>query len=240
MNLEQYKIIEPCNPQCSFCFLQFTDVISSENLFLGISKEEIGEIIKTVHHQVRKYSRGEILIHEDDRYSSLIFLLQGKVSTQIMNIDGQVLIVDQLQAPATLAPAALFASEDEIPVTVLADEDCRALILPRESVLQIIANDQRVMTNFLKILSNRVQFLTKKMKMMRFESLRSKFIKHILELKNIQKSNTISLQHTQQELSEIFGVARPSLARVIRELHNEGVIHAKGKTISILKTNMLE
>ncbi len=234
MNFQSHSLIETCNSQCSFCFLQFTDILCTENLFLGVAKQEIGEIIKTVHHQVRSFSQGDILMHENDDYTSLLFLLHGKVSTQIMSVEGQILIMEQLHAPATLVPAALFASENKVFVTIVADEDCKVLILPRESMLQIIAKDERIMENFLKILSNRVQFLTKKLKLMCFENLRTKFLKHILELKEIQKSSTITLQHTQQELSEIFGVARPSLARVIRELHNEGVIHAKGKTITIL------
>lgn len=226
-------MIEPCTEQCSFCFLQFADVMSKEHLFSGIPKEEVGEIIRSVHHQVRMYNQGEIIIHEDEEYKNLVFILNGKVSTQIMNADGQVLVVEHLQAPAALAPAALFSSDARIPVTVVVEEESKALLLPKESVKKIMAVNPIVMSNFIRILSNRLQFLTKKMKMLRFQTLRSKFIRHLLELHTAQKTDVLVLQHTQQELSEIFGVARPSLARVIRELHDEGVIFAKGKHIQI-------
>jgi CRP/FNR family transcriptional regulator, dissimilatory nitrate respiration regulator len=116
-------MIEPCSTQCSFCFLQFADVMTREHLFSGIQKEEIEEIISSVHHQVRTYAQGDVIIHEDEEYKNLIFILQGKVSTQIMNADGQVLVVEQLQAPATLAPAALFSSDARIPVTIVVEED---------------------------------------------------------------------------------------------------------------------
>ena len=39
---------------------------------------------------------------------------------------------------------------------------------------------------------------------------------------------------TQNELSDFFGVARPSLARTIGDLEKEGFIEAKGKNIRII------
>ena len=233
-------MFEPCTQQCSFCFLQFADTMPQDNLFSGLDKEEVQEIIRSVHHQVRSFSKGEVIIQEDEEYKSLIFILQGKVSTQIMNGDGQVLIVEQISAPATLAPAALFSTESRIPVSVVVEEEVKALMLPKASCKQMLAVNPIVMTNFLRIISNRLQFLTKKLKMLQFQSLRSKLIKHILELYTVQNTPYVVLQNTQQDLSEIFGVARPSLARTLRELHNQGLIEAKGKNIFIPDVKKLQ
>lgn len=232
-------MLQPCSNNCSFCFVQYTNVMSNENLFRGIDKEEIGEIIRNVHHQVRSYNAGEIIIHEEEEYDSLLILVQGTVTTEMMNPDGQVLVLEQLEAPATLAPGSLFASHPQIPVSVVAQNNCRALVISRNSMNQILATNPKVLTNFMEILSNRIQFLSNRLKSLQFQSLRSKFAQHILQLNTIQKSLNVTLQKTQQELSELFGVARPSLARVIREMHNEGLIHAQGKHITILNIETL-
>jgi len=213
--------------------------MSNENLFRGIDKEDIGEIIRNVHHQVRSYEAAEIIIHEEEEYNSLLILVQGTVSTEMMNPDGQVLMLEQLEAPATLAPGSLFASHPQIPVSVVAQNNCRALLISRNSMNQILATNPKVLTNFMEILSNRIQFLSNRLKSLQFQSLRSKFAQHILQMNTIQKSLNVTLQKTQQELSELFGVARPSLARVIREMHNEGLIHAQGKHITILNIESL-
>lgn len=233
-------MLEPCNKHCTYCFLEFTDVMSTENLFFGITQQEIGEIIRSVHHQVKQFTQNETILYENDAYESLIILLKGNVTTEMMSDEGQVLVLEQLQAPSTLAPAALFSSESQIPVSVIAHSDCRVLLIPRDSTKQIFAQNPIVLTNFLRILSNRVQFLSQKMKMLQFESLRCKVAQHILQLQRVQKNNSIRLLKTQQELSDIFGVARPSLARVIRELHNEGIIEAKGKQINITNLEALK
>ena len=44
---------------------------------------------------------------------------------------------------------------------------------------------------------------------------------------------------TQSELAEYFGAARPSIARVIGEMENEGLIITKGKTLTILDRKRL-
>ncbi len=232
-------MLQPCSNNCSFCFVQYTNVMSNENLFRGIDKEDIGEIIRNVHHQVRSYEAAEIIIHEEEEYNSLLILVQGTVSTEMMNPDGQVLVLEQLEAPATLAPGSLFASHPQIPVSVVAQNNCRALLISRNSMNQILATNPKVLTNFMEILSNRIQFLSNRLKSLQFQSLRSKFAQHILQMNTIQKSLNVTLQKTQQELSELFGVARPSLARVIREMHNEGLIHAQGKHITILNIESL-
>ena len=228
-----------CIHQCEFCFMQYTDIMSSENLFKDISQQDINDIIRSVHHQVRNYKKSDVIIQEDDEYNSLIILLQGSITSEMMNADGQVLVIEQLQAPSTLAPAALFSSQTQIPVSIVATIDCKVLVIPRESTKQILAQNPIILTNFLRILSNRVQFLSQKMKMLQFQSLRCKVAQYILQQYRIQKNPNITLQKTQQELSEIFGVARPSFARVIRELHNEGIINSKGKNIHILNLDLL-
>ncbi len=44
---------------------------------------------------------------------------------------------------------------------------------------------------------------------------------------------------TQYEIADFFGVARPSVARALGEMEQEGLIAAKGKNIRILNRKKL-
>ena len=44
----------------------------------------------------------------------------------------------------------------------------------------------------------------------------------------------ITLDKTQNDLADFFGVARPSVARAIKELEDESYLESKGKKIKIL------
>jgi DNA-binding GntR family transcriptional regulator len=45
---------------------------------------------------------------------------------------------------------------------------------------------------------------------------------------------SFTLPHSQSQLSELFGVARPSIGRAIGELNQDGIIGTEGKRVEIL------
>ncbi|MBN2665787.1 MAG: winged helix-turn-helix domain-containing protein, partial [Bacteroidales bacterium] len=44
---------------------------------------------------------------------------------------------------------------------------------------------------------------------------------------------------TQANLAEYFGVARPSIARVVSEMENDGIIKTRGRSLRILNRERL-
>jgi CRP-like cAMP-binding protein len=71
-----------------------------------------------------------------------------------------------------------------------------------------------------------------------FKTIRGKFAQYVLQAAGSDKSE-IKLGMTQNDLAEYFGVARPSIARVIGELETEGIISTKGKSLKILDKKRL-
>jgi len=51
--------------------------------------------------------------------------------------------------------------------------------------------------------------------------------------------HSIELKSTQQQLSELFGVTRPSLARVLGEMQREKLIIIEKKTVTLLNRQKL-
>ena len=88
------------------------------------------------------------------------------------------------------------------------------------------------------MISNRSQFLSEKIKFLNFKTIRGKLAQYILQTAGTGKSE-IKLEMTQNDLAEYFGVARPSIARVIGEMENEGIIITKGKILKILDKKRL-
>ena len=108
------------------------------------------------------------------------------------------------------------------------------IVIHRQDLLQLFKMNATVLHNFLNAISNRTQHLSGRIKLLALNSIRGK-IAHLL-LDEVTKAGTaeIKLKNTQEELAGMFGVARPSVARAMRELHSEGIIRARGKNITIL------
>ena len=62
-----------------------------------------------------------------------------------------------------------------------------------------------------------------------------------MNLSKEKNSQAFELLLPQVKLADLFGVTRPALGRVIRELHNDKIIFADGKKIKILdKIRLIE
>ncbi|MBN1116009.1 MAG: winged helix-turn-helix domain-containing protein, partial [Bacteroidales bacterium] len=104
---------------------------------------------------------------------------------------------------------------------------------------KLLQTNKRVLTNYLNSISNRAQFLSNKIKFLSFQTIKGKIAHYLLQLRQKAGSDIFLLPKSQNELSEMFAVARPSLGRAIREMDAEGIIGANGKEIRILDKNRL-
>ena len=233
------RYIQPCNDKCSFCFLNYVDALQSSYIFKDLKSEEIGEIIKKVHHQVKTYKKDELIASSGDVCNSLRIIVKGAAVGEMMDFQGKSLRIEELHAPDTIASAFLFGEDNTLPVDVIAVEETKILFIPRQDLMNLFCNENTVLKNYLDIISNRAQKLTKKIKLLGLQSIRGKFANYLLEQVRREGKTEFTLKNSQSELANIFGISRPSLGRVIRELHNEGVIEAEGRNIKIIDKKAL-
>ena len=72
-----------------------------------------------------------------------------------------------------------------------------------------------------------------------FKTIRQKIAAYLLRLYKQQQQLQITLDRSQQELSDYFGVSRPSLARELSHMQEDGMIIADRKQITILQKEWL-
>ncbi len=233
------KYIQPCNDKCSFCFLNYTDALQASYIFKNLKPDTIGEIIKKVHHQVKTYQKGEMIACSGDKCNSLKIIVKGAVVGEMMDFQGKSLRIEKLKAPDTIASAFIFGDNNIFPVDVIAEEETKLLLIPKEDLMKLFCEEQTVLKNYLDIISNRSQLLTKKIKLLGLQTIKGKITHYLLEQVRKEGSTKLFIKNSQTELANMFGVSRPSLARVIREMHNDGIINAVGKQITILDKKAL-
>lgn len=233
------KFIQPCNDNCSFCFLNYADALQANYLFKDLTPESIGEIIKNVHHQVKTYQKDELIASSGDNCSSLRIIVKGVAVGEMMDFQGKALRIEKLKAPDTIASAFIFGAENNFPVDVIALEETRILLIPREDLMKMFCKNKTLLINYLDIISNRSQQLTKKIKLLGLQSIRGKIAHYLLEQVRKKGRSEFVIKNSQSELATMFAVTRPSLSRVIRELHNEGIIEAEGRNIKIVDKKAL-
>lgn len=236
---ENNELIKPCNDKCCFCFLNDTSALKSSYIFKGLLPETISSIIKNVHHQVKSYEKGDVIASSGDSYNNLHIIVKGSVVGEITDFEGKIIRIEELQAPEIIASSFIFGDENSLPVDVISSEETRTLVIPRSDLLRIFTQHEKVLHNYLNIIANRAQLLSKKIKLLGLNSIRGKIAHYLLEQVKTENSLNLNMKNTQAELANLFGVSRPSLARVVRDMHNKKIIEAKGKHVVILDKKAL-
>jgi CRP/FNR family transcriptional regulator, dissimilatory nitrate respiration regulator len=208
-------------------------LLENAPIFIGIRSGEIEAIMLEIPHRIKKFQAGSMISQSGETVASLMVVLNGVVKGEMIDYAGRVIKIEDVPAPGALASAFIFGNKNKFPVNVIAVSDTELLIIEKTDFLKLLMRNDIVLINFLNMISNRSQFLSEKIKFLNFKTIKGKLAHYILQ-KAGSDGMTVSLDKTQSDLADYFGVARPSVARAIKELELEFYIEAKGKKIKIL------
>ncbi len=213
---------------------QIIELLGECTLFRGMSSAEISSVLSGHLGRVKSYSSGVLIAQAGEELRFLHILLQGSVMGEMVDYTGKVIKIEDIIPTRPLAPAFLFGKQNRYPVNITAVEDALLLSIPRDRFLIILQQSEKVLVNFINIVSSRGQFLSNKIKFLSFTTIKGKLAQYLLDLTAQNGSQSFTLPHSQSQLSELFGVARPSIGRTIGELKQEGILRTEGKRVEIL------
>ena len=198
-------------------------ILSDSILFNGLRESDIENLLNKINYQIKKYKPKDTIALSGEECNYLMIILKGWVKGEMFDYSGKTIKIEDIHAPMPLAIAFIFGKNNTFPVTVEAVIETELLVVHRSEFIKLLQSDIRILNNFLNAISNRSQFLSNKIRLLSFSTIKSKFAQYILEL---AKDNLyiVELKQTQQQLAELFGVTRPSFARIIGEMQTEGLI----------------
>ena len=202
-----------------------------------LSEEEQTALFSSLDYSTRSFKKGGWVARQGDALSSLYLLSKGRVKTEMITESGTILEVETLSAPTPLASAFLFAENNRFPVDVIALEECEIILIPKNAVMRLLATNEHFLQSYMAFNANRTQFPSERLQLLSIKTIKGKLAYYIL--KRIQGDH-YKQDRNQTELSEYFGVARPSLARSFSEMIEEGAISREGKIVDMNKLKSYE
>ena len=207
-------------------------------LFTGLTLTELARLVDEHNCNVITHHKGSVVAFRGDRYNSLWILIDGRLRAEFQNHRGKVLKVESLKPGEIVASSVLFAPNNFLPVTLIAEEDTKICSIPKRKVIEILA-DPRVLTNYLEDTGFRLSFLAEKLNMLQFSTIREKIAHYLLDEVDRQGMNRLRLPLSKEALSDVFGVTRPALSREFSNLCDEGILSREGRIIHVLKPDEL-
>ncbi|MEI6754487.1 MAG: Crp/Fnr family transcriptional regulator [Paludibacter sp.] len=200
--------------------------------------EDNGLFPADMSYSIQNYRKNILVFRQGGVCDALYILIQGSVKTEMITENGNLLGIEIIKAPRPLAPAFLFSDNNRFPVEVTTLEDAEVLRIPKEEVIRLMTSQPDFMKQFLTHNANRTQFLTNRLQLLSIKTIKGK-IAHFLLEQSSEHGSKFVINRNQTELAGFFGVARPSLARSLSEMVQDGVISINKKEYTLLNNKGL-
>ena len=192
----------------------------------------------------KSYKAKQIIIHEGDISNSLYYIIEGSVSVLTESDNGEEIILAQLNQGDFFGEAGLFefdtGEDGKRTARVIARADSIIAEISYIQFKQIINEDPAVMLLLTSQIFNRLKKTSMKVRDLIFLDVKGRIAHCLLELSNEPDAMThpdgMQIKITRQDLAKMVGCSREMAGRVLKELEEEDLITAHGKTIVVFGT----
>lgn len=208
-------------------------------VFQGLSCMELEKALTKLVYRVRFYAEGELIMQRGDEVTAFMAVLDGELIGEMQVPGANDLRVEHMYPGQLIASAILFSEKNLLPVNLIARKPSRVLYISKSDFLKLLKENETILLNFLKIVSEKGHFLANKLHFLTFRDLKQKVAAYILEQCGADYQS-FEMKGTQEELARLFGVARTSLIRAIQALQDDGLIEIDRKWIKCLDKSGLK
>lgn len=178
------------------------------------------------------YPRGATIFDETHFRRSLGILLTGEVLVEKNTADGKRLNMTRLTPGECFGAAAMFTQQQRYASILTAKRPTQILYLPQAVITWAMERSFAITENYITYLSGRVWFLSGRITALTAGTAQQKLAVYLLEQGDMAISMT--------DLSQQLNIGRASLYRAVEELEEAGAILRDGKTVRVLREDVLK
>jgi CRP/FNR family transcriptional regulator, cyclic AMP receptor protein len=213
-------------------------VVASEASFLdGLDPEPRRRLQETAWS--RAVRAGDPIFSPATAWTRVAIVRGGLARAYLTAVDGRQLTVRYVR-PGDVIGSVFSLAGDRAPLAISAVTDCEILELDPDQLLAAVDSDPRTARVVVQLFSRRLEDLYATLAAMAFGSVRERLAGHLLELAQPDDaSGRLAVGITQQQLADSVGTVREVVARVLRELRDEGLVATADGRIVILDADRL-
>ncbi len=223
---------------------EWIKTLNSSALFSGIGEDSLNIMLDCLRPAIKTFKQREIIFAAGRQFQGIGIIASGKVSLTKETYSGNRIIMGIFDVGDIFGETVAFSNSKVWPVTVIAQEDCTLLFLPKDKITGICANTcashNTLITNLLQILSKRNILLSKKIELMSAKNIRGKISCYLLDIFRQKNQNKLTIPMKRHELADYLNIPRPSLSREMGLMRDAGIIEFEGANINIKNIMKLE
>ena len=214
--------------------------LERNELFNNVDKTKMLKILGNLKYSIVSYKKGEVIFQEEEICSAIGLIIDGTINIERIYPNGKSIVMSKFKDGDVFGEALLFSKVNKYPATVIALSDCKVLYLTKNEIIKLFSVENKLMENFMMLLSEKIIILNNKIRSISLKSVRQKVVDYILCEYMNEKNEEIKLKYSKEEIANDIGIPRPSLSRELIKLRDEGLINFSRNKITILNIEELE
>lgn len=192
------------------------------------------------HCHRRRYPKKSTIICAGDKPDVLYFIVEGSVAVLHEDNDGHEIVLAYLNKGDFFGEMGLFDEEQGRSAWVRARHDCEVAEISYTRFRQLAADDPEILFALATQMATRLRDTSRKVGNLAFMDVTGRIAGTLLDLAKQPDAMThpdgMQIKVTRQELGRIVGCSREMAGRVVKNLEEQNLISAHGKTIVVFGT----
>jgi len=206
------------------------------HLFAGIDDDGLKRLAQCMRMRVSHFQPGEQIAVLGTTIEKVGILLEGNAHIEISDAEGVCTRVQSLEDGDVFGELFFLPHEDRL-CLVEADTYCRAMFLDWQHVIrpcpQSCEPHGRLIANLFQLAAEKTRQLSAYTDILSQRTMRQKLLTYLHGLARENGSLTITLPMSFAALSEYLCVDRSAMMRELKNMREEGILHAERRVITL-------
>ena len=207
-------------------------VLKNVPLFSSFSDQQLASLIPAVQH--RRFPRGAYVIRAGEETDALYIILAGRAKVLIPDDDGNEVILSMIGPNEFFGEMGLL---DDSPRSASVEtlEACEMLRISRSGFLNCLKDNFDAAMLIIRNLVKRLREADRKIESLALIDVYGRVARLLIEMAQPQDGQwIIEKAPPKQEIARMIGASREMVSRVVKDLHDRGVIRAEKRKIYVL------
>lgn len=196
-------------------------------LFAGLSSAETAVIVRRLGGTVRRFAKGEVIVHEGTQAKWLIPVLSGAVCVYEPAANGERHLVRSVEAGGLFGATLVTMRLESYPGMAVAAKDCEVMFFEMAKIRELWYDTRykKFFENLYTAVSESVLYCWRKLSIMACKTTEDKFMMYLNWYATETGAPDVTLPFARMEDCAAFlGVTRAALSPAIKRLVSRGEI----------------
>jgi CRP/FNR family cyclic AMP-dependent transcriptional regulator len=208
------------------------NILKNVPLFSSFTDQQLAMLLPAVQH--RRFPRNSFIIRAGEETDALYIILAGRAKVLIPDDDGNEVILSVIGPNEFFGEMGLLDDQPRS-ASVETTEPCEMLRISRGAFLNCLKDNFDAALIIIRNLVKRLREADRKIESLALIDVYGRVARLLMEMAKQENGQwMIEKAPPKQEIARMIGASREMVSRVVKDLHDKGVIRAEKRKIFVL------